>query len=258
MAFGLVTYLWGQDWDLPTLLGNCEACEVLGVELRTEHAHGVEPDLNEAQRREARQRFADSPVTLVGLGSNERYDHPQADDLQKAMDRSKAFLRLSHDVGGSGVKVKPNQFHEGVPRERTIAQIGHSLNELGAYGADWGQEVRLEVHGQCAELPTMKAIMDIADHPNVGVCWNSNSQDLLGEGLQYNFRLVRDRFGATCHVRELDGTDYPYQQLIDLLVATDYAGWVLLEARGKPSDRVAALGRQRELFQKMVAAAKAP
>ena len=43
MQLGLVTYLWGQDWDLPTLITNCETTGVLGVELRTQHAHGVEP-----------------------------------------------------------------------------------------------------------------------------------------------------------------------------------------------------------------------
>ena len=42
MRLGLVTYLWGKDWDLPTVIANCEKADVLGVELRTEHAHGVE------------------------------------------------------------------------------------------------------------------------------------------------------------------------------------------------------------------------
>ena len=42
LSLGLVTYLWGKDWDLPTLLTNCQKAEILGVELRTTHAHGVE------------------------------------------------------------------------------------------------------------------------------------------------------------------------------------------------------------------------
>ena len=50
MQLGFCTYLWGQDWDLPTLIANCEKAEVLAVETRTEHAHGVEPTLNESQR----------------------------------------------------------------------------------------------------------------------------------------------------------------------------------------------------------------
>ena len=71
MAFGLVTYQWGRDWDLPTLIANCEETRVLGVELRTTHAHGVEPRLNAGQRREVKKHFDGSPVTLVGLGSSE-------------------------------------------------------------------------------------------------------------------------------------------------------------------------------------------
>jgi sugar phosphate isomerase/epimerase len=147
MAFGLVTYLWGQDWDLPTLIANCEASRVLGVELRTEHAHGVEPRLSPEQRAEVAARFADTEVTLVGLGSNERFDHPDPQVLNKAIETTKAFIVLSHDVGGTGVKVKPDSFHKEVPREKTIEQIGRALNQLGEFGMGYGQQIRLEVHG---------------------------------------------------------------------------------------------------------------
>lgn len=257
LGFGLVTYMWGADWDLPTLLKNCAKTGALGVELRTTHKHGVEPSLNEQQRADVRKQFADSRVTLVGIGSNERFDSPDPAMLKKAIEASKEFIRLSHDVGGTGVKVKPDTFHKDVPREKTIEQIGTALNELGEYGEGFGQQIRLEVHGQCAELPTIKAIMDIATHPNVAVCWNSNPQDLQGEGLEHNFKLVNKRFGETCHVHELDDPKYPYQQLINLLVETGYRGWVLLEAGSKPEDRVAALERQVKLFTDMVAKAKA-
>ncbi len=252
MQFGLVTYLWGQDWDLPTLIGNCEKSGVLGVELRTEHAHGVEPALDAKGREEVKRRFADSPVTCLGPGSNERYDDQDPGKLKAAVEATKEFIRLSHDIGASGVKVKPDRFHEGVERERTIEQIGKALKELGEYAEGFGQEVRLEVHGQCAELPTIKAIMDVADNPQVAVCWNSNEEDLKGEGLEHNFNLVKDRFGATAHVRELNVGDYPYGDLMKLFVGMGYAGWVLLEARTAPADRVAALVEQREIFEKMV------
>jgi len=257
MRFGLVTYLWGRDWDLPTVIANCERTGVLGVELRTEHAHGVESNLSAAQRREVKKRFDDSPVTLLGPGTNFAFHHADASRLRKDIDGAKEYIKLSRDCGGSGVKVKPNDLPKNVPQEKTIEQIGKSLNELGRFGADYGQEIRLEVHGACSPLPIIKKIMDVADHPNVGVCWNCNGQDLQGEGLVYNFNLVKDRFGDTVHVRELNIGDYPYQELMNLFVAMDYDGWILLEARTNPGDRVAALAEQREVFEKMVAKAKA-
>lgn len=257
IAFGLVTYQWGKDWDLPTLITNLQKTKVLGVELRTTHAHGVEPKLNEAQRDEVRKRFADSGVTLVGIGSDERFDNPDPEKVKKAIEASKEFIRLSHDIGGSGVKVKPDKFYKEVPREKTIEQIGKALNELGEYAAGFGQQVRLEVHGECAELPTIAAIMKVATNENVYVCWNSNVQDLQGEGLDANFKLVRERFGATVHVRELNDKVYPFEKLIKMLVDTDYAGWVLLEASSSPADRIAALIEQKDLFDKFLAKAKA-
>ena len=257
MRFGLVTYLWGRDWDLPTVIANCERTGVLGVELRTEHAHGVEANLSAAQRRDVKKRFDDSPVTLLGPGTNFAFHHADASRLRKDIDGAKEYIKLSRDCGGSGVKVKPNDLPKNVPQEKTIEQIGKSLNELGRFGADYGQEIRLEVHGACSPLPIIKKIMDVADHPNVGVCWNCNGQDLQGEGLVYNFNLVKDRFGDTVHVRELNIGDYPYQELMNLFVAMDYDGWILLEARTNPGDRVAALAEQREVFEKMVAKAKA-
>jgi sugar phosphate isomerase/epimerase len=226
------------------------------VELRTTHAHKVEPSLNDEQRAEVRKRFEDTSVVLVGLGSDERFDNPDPAVVKKAIERSKEFIRLSHDVGGSGVKVKPDRFHPNVPQERTIEQIGKALNELGEYAAGFGQQVRLEVHGQCAELPTIKAIMDIATDENVAICWNSNVTDLKGDGLQKNFELVRNRFGQTLHCRELNGKDYPWQELVRLLVKTDYQGYVLLEASSKPADKVAAMAEQVNIFKDLVKKAK--
>ncbi len=255
MRLGLVTYLWGQDWDLPTLIANCTQSGVLGLELRTEHKHGVEPSLSPAERSEVRKRFADSPVELVGYGSNAQFHEKDREKVKQNIELTKAYIKLMHDCGGTGVKVKPNGFAEGVPHEQTLHQIGRALNVVAAFGADYNQKIRLEVHGSGTdELPNIKAIMDVAKHPNVGVCWNCNGTDLKGEGLEYNFDLVKDRFGDTVHVRELDLNDYPYPKLFELFAKMDYAGWILLECRTGVPDRVAALAEQKQAFEKLLAA----
>lgn len=252
MKLGLVTYLWGQHWDLDTIIKNCTASGVLAVELRTDHAHKVQPTLSKAERAEVKKKFADSPVICLGPGTNQEFDDPDPAKLAANIQGAKDFIVLSHDIGATGVKVKPNDFHEGVEREKTIEQIGISLNEVGKFAGEHGQQIRVEVHGKCAELPTMKAIMDIADNPNVAVCWNSNEQDLIGDGLEHNFNLVKDRFGATAHIRELNVGEYPYQQLVNLFVGIDYNGWLCLECRTEIEDGIAALTEQRELFEAMV------
>lgn len=253
MKLGLVTYLWGQDWDLPTLLANCEKTGLLGVELRTQHAHGVETSLSSAERKEVKNRFADSPVTCVGYGSNFEYHQVDQALVKKNIEDTKAYLILCKDIGATGIKVKPNGLPAEVPKEKTIAQIAASLNEVGKYASDLGQLVRVEVHGKLTQqLPNMKAIFEQVTEKSVKVCWNCNDQDLLPPGLEENFNSVKKWFGDTVHIRELNVGEYPYQQLMDLFVGIKYDGWILLEARTKPEDRTAAMKEQLTVFNKMI------
>jgi hydroxypyruvate isomerase len=99
----------------------------------------------------------------------------------------------------------------------------------------------------------MKAIFDQVTESNVKMCWNCNEQDLLPPGLEPNFNSVKKWFGDTVHVRELNDGTYPYQQLFDLFSKMDYQGWILMEARTEPVDRVVAMKEQLEWFNKMKA-----
>lgn len=253
MQFGLVTYLWGKDMDLPTLIDTCEKSGLRGVETRTQHKHGVEPSLSKAERRDVKKRFADSPVTLVGYGSNAQYHEADPAKVEANIELTKQYIHLMHDCGATGVKVKPNGFPKDVSREKTIEQIGRSLNKVAAYGAEYGQQIRVETHGRgTSELPVMKAIFDVADHKNATICWNSNGVDVEGGGLEHNFNLVKDRLGSTVHVHDLTENKYPYGKLTKLLANMNYNGWLLLEAGGNPEDKVKALIEQRKAFEALV------
>ena len=253
MKLGLVTYQWGKDWNLPTLIANCEKTGLLGVELRTEHAHGVEANLSAAQREEVKKRFADSPVICLGYGSNFDYHHADQALVKKNIEGTKTYIKLCKDIGASGIKVKPNGFPEGVSKEKTIAQIAASFNEIGKYASDMGQLVRVEVHGNgTQEIPNMKAMFEQVTEKSVKMCWNCNDQDLLPPGLEANFHSVKKWFGDTVHIRELNVGEYPYQQLMNLFMGMNYKGWILLEARTEPVDRVAAMKEQLEIFNSMI------
>ncbi len=257
MKLGLVTYLWGQDWDLPTLIANCKKSGFKGAELRVDHAHKVSPKLTAPQRKAVKKQFTKSKIILVGMGCNWDFHHTDPAKVAANIEGAKAYVKLSCDCGGSGVKVKPNSLPKGVPVAKTCEQIGNALNVVGKYAAEYKQEIRVEVHGGgTSDLPVMKQIFDHVTEPNVGICWNCNGQDLQGKGLEYNFNLVKKRFSTIVHAREFNIGDYPYQKLIDLFVAMDYKGWILLEARTKPKDRIAAMIEQRQVFEKMVKSAQ--
>jgi sugar phosphate isomerase/epimerase len=229
MKLGLVTYNLAKDWDVETIIKNCSETGFAGVELRTTHAHQVEVTLTKEARATVHRRFADSPVALYGLGSAFDYHTPDQDKLRKDIEATKEYIVLAHDVGATGVKVRPNGLPKEVPVEKTLEQIGRSLKELGIFAADHGQVIRLEVHGTGTSLvPNIRRIMDIADHPKVGVCWNSNQTDLEGDGFDANFNSVKNRI-VEVHMRDLYLEEYPWRRLLTGLVASGYRGYCLAE-----------------------------
>jgi hypothetical protein len=189
MKLGTVTYNLAQDWDIETIIKNCEAAQFQGVELRTGHKHGVEVPLTKTQRADVKKRFADSKVELMGLGSAFDFHTPDQQKLRKDIDATKEYIVLAQDVGASGVKVRPNGFPKEVPQEKTLEQIGRSLHEIGDFAKEHGQVIRLEVHGTGTSLlPNIKRIIDIAGHKQVGVLLEFKSDRSRRGGLRSQFQ----------------------------------------------------------------------
>ncbi|HAZ02945.1 MAG TPA: xylose isomerase [Marinilabiliales bacterium] len=253
MKFGMVTFQWAKDWDLSTLIANCKALGIGGVELRTQHAHKVEANLSAIQRLEVKKQFEDSGIICLGYGSNFEYHSPDTSKLRTNIEKTKEYIKLCSDIGATGLKVKPNTLPAEVAKEKTIAQIAASLNEVGKFAQDFDQLIRVEIHGPItAELPNMKAIFDQVTEPNVKMCWNCNDTDLLPPGLEENFNMVKKWLGDTIHIHELDQSNYPYPQLFGLLNEAKYNGWLLLESLSNPDDKLSALKEQRSLFSQLI------
>lgn len=230
MLLGAVTYNVLKDWDLEKIITTLEASGFHGVELRTEHAHKVEPSISAAEREKVAQRFMHSRVRLVSFGTTCEFHSPDAAVRRKQVETAKSFIDLAHDTGAWGIKVRPNGLPKEVPVDTTIGNIGACLSEIGAYGLGRGVEIYMEVHGRETQVPTVAArIMKAAGHPNVGVCWNSNPTDLVNGSLAQNFDLLRPWI-KNVHINELAGP-YPYRELFKLLRESRYDRYTLCEAQ---------------------------
>jgi xylose isomerase-like TIM barrel protein len=226
---GLVTYQLAQDWDIETIIKNCEATSFEGVELRTRHRHGVEPSIGKAERAEVRKRFEDSHLRLVSLGSTCEYESPDQAAVDRNTEETRRFCELARDVGAMGVKVRPNGFPKDVPPEKTLDQIGRALARCGDAARDLGVEIWLEVHGQGTELPqNIRRIMEACRHPSVGICWNSNDTDVVGGSVKSSFELLKPWL-RSCHINELWRRQYPWPELFGLLRSVGYTRYTFAE-----------------------------
>ena len=229
---GIVTYNIAAHWDLPTILKVCRSVGLSPVELRTTHKHGVEPSLSKAQRKDVRRRFTDAGIAVWGCGTTCEFHAPEPAVVRKNIETCKEFVQLAADIGGRGVKVRPNGLPRQVPVAKTLEQIGKALADCGKAAADAGLEIWLEVHGPgTSHPPHVKTIMEHCGRSNVGLTWNSNPTDVKHASVAEYFRLLRPWL-RSCHINELykDSTGaYPYRELFRLMRQTGYDRVTLVE-----------------------------
>jgi sugar phosphate isomerase/epimerase len=231
---GLVTYNLAKDWDINTIIKNCEATGFEGVELRTTHKHGVEISLGKTQRGEVRKRFADSRVRLVSLGTTCEYESPTPAVVDKNIEETRHWCELAEDLGCLGVKVRPNGFPKGLREEKTLEQIGQALARCGDAAREHGVEIWLEVHGEGTQLPpNIYRILTVANHISVGACWNSNPTDVEAGSVQNSFELLKPWI-RSCHINDLEKKTYPWHGLFSLLRGMGFDRYTFAEV-GEPS-----------------------
>ena len=231
MRLGAVTYNVLRDWDVEKIIKTLGEIGYEAVELRTTHKHGVEPSIGKEERLQVRRRFEASKVRLLSYGTTCEFHSPDAGERARQVALAKDFVVLAHDTGALAVKVRPNGLPKEVPRETTIANIGACLRELGEFGAGYGVEIWMEVHGPETQLPqNSAAILKVANHPNAGACWNSNPTDVVKGSVKPSFELLRP-YIKSAHITELADPSYPWRELFTLLKGAGYDRYTLCEVQ---------------------------
>ncbi len=236
---GMVTYNMAAKWDLATILKVCKAVGIGPVELRTTHAHGVEPSLSQEERKKVRGRFEDAGVPIWGLGSVCEFQAADRAVVRKNIETCKSFVQLAADLGAKGVKVRPNGIPRGASLDKTLEQIGKALIECGKAGADQGVEIWVEVHGNTTQIPAnARKIMEHCGYKSVGLTWNSNPTDVVNGSVAESFKLLAPWI-RSCHINEIykdSSGAYPYRELFRLFREHGYDRVTLIEVGKSPPD----------------------
>ena len=228
MKLGIVTYQVAKDWDIDTMIDMCQKTGFEAVELRTTHAHGVEISLTAEERAAVRAKFQGSGVTLWCLGSTCEYHSADPEVVRKNIEETKEWVLLAKDTGCVGVKVRPNGFRDDIPDEETLKQIAEALRECGEFAAEHGIKIMLEVHGPRTQEPRhIRTIMDLCNHPSVGLTWNCNPGEVVDGSIKDSFALLAPWIWSA-HIHDLYES-YPYQEFIALLKTINFNGFCLIE-----------------------------
>src|SRR5438034_10417392 len=98
MKLGLVTYNMAKDWDVTALIAHCRATGFEAVELRTTHAHGVEPSLSPTERQAVRRQFEDSGVRILSQRTACEYHSLDPAEMRRTIAETEELARAGTDL----------------------------------------------------------------------------------------------------------------------------------------------------------------
>ena len=169
-------------------------------------------------------------MELAGLGSAFEYQATDPAVVRKNIEGTKEYVRLAHDIGAPGVKVRPNGIPKGADLDATLRQIGRALHEVGEDAAGFGVEIRVEVHGaRHAGGPQLRQ-----DHGLRRPSERLRLLELEPDRRPSTARSARtSRWWPPRSARSTSATStdetYPWRELFALLTTHGYQGYTLAE-----------------------------
>jgi len=256
VKLSLMTYGLPHDLGLDEMLRILSENDYAGVEFRVdmEQKHGVEPDLSATEREAVRARCAEAGVAIVSIASGNRFHQQDRAEVRENVERAKQVVRLAADLGAPLVRVFGNNFPEGVDREAVMQQVAGCLRELGDDAGPLGVDVDLEMHGEFCWREAFHTA-ELADHPRVGLIFNSDPRDVENGSIAHVFHAAGDRIRHV-HMHHLTAAAFPYHELMQILVGRGYEGYLSAEITAPGSDPERLLGYYSRLFHATVALAK--
>lgn len=231
-------------WEWDRILDFASAHGYAAVELR-----GILDTMDLPQRAEfapdhlatTNAQLAQHELVISCLGSSANMHEMDATKRAAALDEGRRFIDLARSLGAPYVRVFGNQYVPGVARNEMLAHIARGLRELGDYAQGKGVTVLIESHGDFTDSPSLEAILERADSPNVALLWDAHHTFVSGKeepeatvarlGKYIRHTHLKDSVPAGNDRRYvLTGTgDVPVRRQVEALMKIAYRGFYSFE-----------------------------
>jgi sugar phosphate isomerase/epimerase len=232
------------DWSFEAILNFAVNNGYNGIELR-----GIQRQLDLTKCAEfskenilaTRKIIEEKKLRIVDLGASAEMHHVDAAERKKNLDEAKSFIQLAQQLNCPYIRVFPNKLPKDQDRNETIDLIIKGLLELGNYAKDTGVTVLMETHGDLVHTTDIEKIMQLVDHPNVGLVWDIvNMWSVTKEPPAQVYARLKKYIRHT-HIKDMkfvDGKEHytllgkgdtPIFEAIDILAKDGYKGYYSFE-----------------------------
>lgn len=131
------------------------------------------PEFSTAEARKKTMRLMkEKGLRFINLGSSANLHLVEGAEREKNLADAKRFIDLAQQIDCPFVRVFPNNFPKDQTKADTMALIIKGLKELGDYAQGKNVTVLMETHGDVVWADDLVAIMQAANHPQVGLIWD--------------------------------------------------------------------------------------
>lgn len=174
----------------------------------------VRPEFQPDQLVLRRRELERHDFQVCGLASSVHFDDADPAFRVEQIRIGGEYLALAESLGASFIRVFGDllpPLTEPTQRQQMLRQIADGLKSLGDLAGPRGLQVLIETHGDFTASPPMVELMQLTDHPHVGVVWDTHHPwRFHGENIAETWNLLKP---WTRHVHWKDSVRLPESEL---------------------------------------------
>lgn len=180
-------------------------------------------------------------LRFVDLGSSATLHFAEGEVREKNLDEGKQYIDLAQRMNCPYIRVFPNLFPKGQDRDATMDLIAKGLITLGEYAKGSNVTVLMETHGELVRLDDLEKIMQLANHPQVGLVWDYTNMWTITKDASAEIYGRLKKYIHHVHIKDaklVDGKpqytllgkgEVPILEAVTLLLKGSYAGYYSFE-----------------------------
>jgi len=204
----------------------------LDITLLPEFNENLNQTLDELARRGLQIAGLSTSVRCVG----------KPEEFEQYLGELKRYCALASRLGSPFVRVFGGKIPDGMVFDQALEKAAENLKRYGNIAEKYGVKIVLETHDDWSESSRVRALLEKAQHPTVGVVWDVHHPwRVAGETPQQTWQNI-GRWVWYVHLKDAKGQPGGQQQLcltgqgnvpvkesIEVLKANGYDGWLTFE-----------------------------
>ena len=142
---------------------------------------------------ELHEQFEAEQIKVACISLNVCMHHVDSDQIQKAASRVEHALRVARTLGCAYVRIQGNNVKPHESRRKVISRMMDNVLPLAQMAAEHGVTLLFENNGSFAKAKDWWTLINMTEHPMIGVSWNQTNAFAVGENPGISIPLLHSR-----------------------------------------------------------------